>query len=162
MCPSPLLVRGMGAVIGNLRCEPMMERRDERGVGGGVADLSTMWYGRVLHVDLCRPGFQIGQSRHILPVDRGWIAEIATAELDSLLLKMRLDQRDLLRVRWVVGRYGLQPAIWQLLEHVGGLLKVEGHHLGAARCHLSLATTRREHPGAVQDANHDDDSEHDR
>ena len=129
-------------VISKLRRKPLMQGHDEPWVLRGILNLRAIGEGGVLQVDLSSTSFQRGQPGHIFAMNFGGIREIALAKLFGLLLKMRLDQRNLLAIRGVFGRDGLPATILQRLKHMYGLFEIEGHDL-CPPCGHVLLTGRR-------------------
>ena len=147
-------------MIRQLRHKPLMESQDEPWVRRRVANLGAIWEGSVLHIKVLSAGLQRGQPWHICPMNFGGIREITLAKLLGLLLEMRLDQRNLLTIRWVFGRDRLHAAICKGLEHVHGLFEIERHDLGPPRGHLFLAGRRRAYTCAVQETDQGQSDEH--
>lgn len=147
-------------VIRQLRRKPLMQGHDERWVRRRVANLGAIWEGSVLHIEVSSAGLQRGQPRHIHPMNFGRIGEIPPAKLLGLLLEMRLDQGNLLTIRWVFGRDGLQTAIVKGLEHMHGLFEIKGHDLGPPRRYLLLAGRWRADACAGQETGQGESHQH--
>jgi hypothetical protein len=133
------VVRCMSSVVTQLRCEPLVQRCDERRVAGGVADLRTLRQLAVGKVDAASTLAQRRKPWHLLAVDGRRVGEVATRKLGGLVFEVLSDQRDLFGVSRVLGNHLLQPAVRLRLKHMRRRVEVEGHHAGPARGDLLLA-----------------------
>src|SRR5262249_31111874 len=83
-----------------------------------------------------------------------WIREITPVKLLSLLLEVGLDQGNLRAVRWVFDRDRLQTAIFEGLEMMHGLFKIERHELGTLGGDLLLTAWRRTEANTLEETEH--------
>ena len=74
-------------------------------------------------------GFELGQARHVMAVDRCGVAVVALPETVGLVLEVVSDRLDLIGVGRIVGHHGLDEPGVGGLEAVRDGIEFEGHHL---------------------------------
>src|SRR6266511_2712327 len=83
-----------------------------------------------------------------------WVDEVAATELHRLVLKVLLNECDLLSIVRILDHYALDAARVGHVEDMRGSVQVKGHDLAADLMHHVLARARRrgKQPGGVEHA----------
>jgi len=106
----------MLTVVGGLRGEPFVQRRDELWIAGGVPDGGSLGLTVIADVDPVVALFESVQSGHVGAVDLGGVAELAAGEGLSLFSQVFLDESDLGLVGRIVRDDALDASVGRRVE----------------------------------------------
>jgi hypothetical protein len=135
-----MTLHGIGAMVGELRVEPLVQGRYHLRVGGpvrefcsavdiSVGDGNLAWFSRTKCV----------QAGHVLAVNMRRTGEVAFAELLLNLSQMRSHKLGLVRIGDVLDHDALDASVGSLGEDVGCILEAEWHDVLASLGDVCLA-----------------------
>src|ERR1035437_1517312 len=101
---------GVRAVILDLCGEPFMDCRDELGIGRLEANARAVLRAEIVDGNPACAGTQLRKPRHVHPVNRRRVGEIAAREGAGFFAQMRTHERDLPRIS-VMPHYVLHPTV---------------------------------------------------
>ena len=127
------MIGGVRPVISTLGHKPVVDGHHQCGIFGCVSNLCAIRQRQILDIDLPGPGFKLGQPRHGLAMNFGWVRKIAALKLCRLFLEVGLNEGDLRVICRVFRPDALQAAVVQGLEECGLAVGREpGAQAGAA------------------------------